>query len=46
MADYTTGAMTNQTVPLTVPFNDGVIFTNGLFLTITVANCNCQVIYE
>lgn len=43
---YTTGAMTNQTVPLTVPFNDGVIFTNGLFLTITAANCNCQVIYE
>lgn len=43
---YTTGAMTNQTVPLTVPFNDGVVFYNGLYMTITAANCNCQVIYE
>ena len=43
---YSSGAMTNQTVPLTVPFNDGIQFSNGLFLTITSANCNAQVIYE
>lgn len=44
---YTTGSMTNQTIPLTVPFNvNGTPFFTGLFLTITGANCNCQVIYE
>ncbi len=44
---YTTGSMTNQTVPLTVPFNiNGTPFFTGLFITITGANCNCQVLYE
>lgn len=43
---YSSGAMTNQTVPLTVPFNDGIQFTTGLYLTITAANCNAQIIYE
>jgi len=43
---YSSGAMTNQTIPLTIPFNDGIQFANGLFLTITAANCNAQVIYE
>lgn len=43
---YTTGAMTNQTVPLQVPFNDGINFENGLFVTITTSNCNAQIIYE
>jgi len=43
---YTTGAMTNQTVPLTVLFNDGIQFATGLYLVISAANCNCQVIYE
>ena len=43
---YATGAMSNQTVPITVPFNDGIIFQNGLYAAITGANCNCQFIYE
>lgn len=43
---YTTGAMGPQTAPLQVQFNDGINFENGLFVTITGAACNAQVIYE
>lgn len=43
---YTTGAMTNQTVPISIPFNDGIIFDVGLYLTVTAAASNAQVIYE
>lgn len=43
---YSTGVMGPQTVPTNVPFNDGVVFQNGLFLVIGGANANCQVIYE
>jgi hypothetical protein len=43
---WTSGAMTNQTIPFDVTFNTGIQFTTGLFLTVTVANCNCMVMYE
>jgi len=43
---FTSGAMTNQTVPFVIPFNTGVQFINGLFLTVTAAACNCLVMYE
>lgn len=43
---WSSGSMTNQTVPFVIPFNDGIQFLDGLYLTITVANCNAQVIYE
>lgn len=43
---WTSGAMSNQTVPFTIPFNDGLQFQNGLFLVISGANCNALVIYE
>lgn len=43
---YTTGAMGAQTAPLSVVFNTGVQFINGLYLVISGANCNCQVMYE
>lgn len=43
---FATGAMSNQTVPFSVPFNSGLQFVNGLYLTVTAANSNCLVIYE
>lgn len=43
---WSSGAMSNQTVPFTVPFNTGIQFVNGLYLSITAANCNCLVMYE
>lgn len=43
---YTTGTMGAQTTPLNIIFNDGINFENGLFVTITGANCNAQIIYE
>jgi len=43
---YTTGAMTAQTIPLVISFNDGINFETGLFLVISGANSNAQVIYE
>lgn len=43
---YTTGAMGANTIPISLVFNSGIPFVNGLFLTITTAACNAQVIYE
>jgi len=43
---YSTGAMGPQTIPINIPFNDGVLFQTGLFLVISGANANCQIIYE
>lgn len=43
---YTTGTMGPQTAPVSIPFNDGIIFQDGLYLTVTGADCNAMVIYE
>lgn len=45
---YSTGSMSNSTIPLTVPLDGdgGVQFQNGLTLVITTANSNCLVRYE
>jgi len=43
---YSTGAMGAQTIPINVSFNTGIPFINGLYLVISGANCNCQVMYE
>ena len=43
---WSSGAMTNQTIPFVIPFNDGINFENGLYLVVSAANCNAQVIYE
>lgn len=42
---WSSGAMTNQTAPLQIPFYDLPFFT-GLCFDITGANCNLMVIYE
>lgn len=42
---WTTGAMSNQTIPLDIDFQN-MPFFNGLSLAITGANCNTLVIYE
>jgi hypothetical protein len=42
---WSSGAMTNQTVPMQLPFYDLPFFT-GLSFDITGANCNLMVIYE
>lgn len=43
---WASGAMSNQTVPFSIPFISGLPFYTGLFLTITVAACNVTIIYE
>ena len=35
-----------KTIPFDIPFNSGLQFTTGLFLTVTAANCNALVLYE
>lgn len=42
---WSTGTMTNQTIPFQIPFYDLPFFT-GLSFDITGANCNVLVIYE
>jgi len=36
----------NQTVPLTITFNTGEQFTNGLYIVKNGANCNTKLFYE
>lgn len=43
---WSSGAMTNQTVPFPIVFNNGIIFQNGLYIVKRAANCNTQTIYE
>lgn len=43
---WSSGAMTNQTVPFQIVFNNGIIFQNGLYIVKSAANCNTQTIYE
>jgi len=45
---WSSGAMTNQTVPFNVDFDGsgGTAFNTGLFLTITAQNSNCFIKYE
>jgi hypothetical protein len=43
---WSSGAMSNQTVPLTITFNTGEQFTNGLYIVKNGANCNTKLFYE
>lgn len=43
---WSSGAMTNQTVPLTITFNTGDQFPDGLFVVKNGANCNTKIFYE
>lgn len=43
---WTTGPMAANTTPFQVPFNTGLQFINGLYLTVTAAACGCLVMYE
>ena len=43
---WSSGSMSNQTIPLTVTFNTGEQFNTGLFLVKNGANCNTKLFYE
>jgi len=43
---WSSGSMSNQTVPLTITFNTGEQFTTGLYLVKNGANCNTKLFYE
>lgn len=43
---WSSGAMSNQTVPFSIPFNTGEQFVTGLYLVKSGANCNTKVFYE
>jgi len=43
---WSTGSMSNQTVPLTITFNTGEQFVTGLYLVKNGANCNTKLFYE
>jgi len=43
---WSSGAMSNQTVPFDITFNTGDQFTTGLFIVKNGANCNTKIFYE
>lgn len=43
---WSSGAMTNQTVPLVITFNTGEQFATGLYIVKNGANCNTKIFYE
>lgn len=43
---WSSGTMSNQTVPFVIPFNSGSQFNTGLLIVKTGANCNTMTNYE